>query len=59
MNERAVSLLEQLVAEQQKQTSLLEQIASNQILLIQALGEDQGMDEDSQPTTYMDGTRVT
>lgn len=59
MNERAVSLLEQLVAEQQKQTSMLEQIASNQILLIQALSEDQGMDEDSQPMTYMDGTRVT
>lgn len=59
MSEHAVSLLEQLVAEQQKQTSLLEQIASNQILLIQALSEDQDMDEDSQPLTYMDGTRVT
>ena len=42
-------LLQQMVAEQAKTNELL-------ALLIEALGEAQGMDEDSSPFTYMDGT---
>ena len=56
MSEPVTSLLEQMLAEQQAQTELLRQIASNQTLLIQALAEDQGEDLDSAPSTYMDGT---
>lgn len=49
-------MLEQLLAEQKKQTSLLQQIATNQVALIQALSEEQGIDPDEQPLTYLDGT---
>ncbi|MFG0924196.1 hypothetical protein ACF8SB_00575 [Pseudomonas sp. CJQ_8] len=58
MSERVISLLEQVLAEQQKQTGLLEQIALNQIALIEALadGEDVDRDPDAEPDTYLDGT---
>ncbi len=55
MSEHAVSLLEKMLAEQLKQTRLLEQIATNQVALIQALGDDQGTDPDEQPLTYLSG----
>lgn len=55
MSEHVASLLERMLAEQMKQTDLLQQIASNQTALIQALGEDQGLDEDSPPLTYLSG----
>ncbi|AIN57963.1 hypothetical protein [Pseudomonas soli] len=55
MNEQETSLLEQMLAEQKKQTSLLEQIALNQIALIEALADDQGIDTGEVPLTYMDG----
>ncbi|MNN65749.1 hypothetical protein D3C81_1812740 [compost metagenome] len=55
MSEHAASLLEQMLTEQVKQTELLQQIASNQAVLIQALGEDQGLDEDGPPDTYLSG----
>ena len=56
MSEPVTSLLEQMLVEQQAQTELLRQIASNQVVLIQALAEDQGEDLDPAPLTYMDGT---
>ncbi|MEJ8867263.1 hypothetical protein [Pseudomonas jessenii] len=56
MSEPATSLLEQMLIEQQKQTELLRQIANNQMVLIQALAEDQGEDSDTLPLTYMDGS---
>lgn len=55
MSEHAASLLERMLAEQVKQTELLQQIASNQVALIQALSEDQGLDEDEPPLTYLSG----
>lgn len=59
MSEHATSLLEQMLAEQVKQTELLQQIARNQVVLIQALAEEQvDQDPDAQPMTYMDGTPI-
>ena len=62
MNEQQNSLaglLAQVLAEQKKQTAILEQMASQQSLLIQALAEDQDeQDPDALPTTYMDGSPV-
>ncbi|MFQ6574144.1 hypothetical protein [Pseudomonas sp. UM16] len=55
MSEHAASLLERMLAEQMKQTDLLQQIANSQAALIQALGEDQGLDEDGPPLTYLNG----
>ncbi|MBM5459234.1 hypothetical protein H8F21_16835 [Pseudomonas sp. P66] len=55
MSMRQVSLLERMLAEQVKQTELLQQIAKNQAVLIQALGEDQGLDDDGPPPTYLSG----
>lgn len=49
-------MLEQLLAEQKKQTGLLQQIATNQVALIQALSEEQGIDPDERPLPYLDGT---
>lgn len=49
-----------LLDEQKKQTSLLEQIAKQQILMIEVLADEQGeQDPDALPTTYMDGSKVT
>lgn len=56
MSEPVTSLPEQMLAELQVQTGLLRQIASNQVVLIQALAEDQDEGLDSAPLTYMDGT---
>lgn len=56
MNEHAVSLLEQMLAEQKKQTGLLEQIATQNLALIEALADDQGIDLDEEARTYLDGT---
>lgn len=45
-----------LLAEQQKQTALLEQIATQNLALIEALADDVAMDPDEQPRThYLDG----
>lgn len=55
MSEHEASLLERMLAEQVKQTELLQQIASNQVVLIQALGEDPGLDEEDPPLTYLSG----
>ncbi|MHB2053385.1 YebO family protein [Pseudomonas sp. VEM90] len=56
MNERAVSLLQQMLDEQKKQTGLLEQIATQNLALIEALADDQGTDLDDEARTYLDGT---
>ena len=51
-------LLSQVLAEQIRQTAILERIANQQTQLIEALGEDEPEDPDSEPRTYMDGSRV-
>lgn len=55
MSEPVISLLEQLLAEQQKQTGLLEQIATQNLALIEALADDAGPDPDAPPLTYLSG----
>lgn len=55
MNEQAISLLQQILDQQQKQTSLLEQIATQNLALIEALADDVGSDHDAQPLTYLSG----
>lgn len=57
MNERVISLLEQVLAEQQNQTSLLEQIAIQNLALIETLADDTAIDPSELPRThYLDGT---
>ncbi|AYN09520.1 hypothetical protein [Pseudomonas putida] len=56
MSEHAVSLLEQILVEQKKQTGLLEQIATQGLALIEALADDGDADPDAEPQTYLDGT---
>ena len=51
-------MLEKILAEQLKQTQLLEQIATNQVALIQALGDEQDMDIGELPQTYLSGAPV-
>ncbi|MFK5733854.1 hypothetical protein KW869_09970 [Pseudomonas urmiensis] len=55
MSERVISLLEQVLAEQQKQTDLLEQIATQNLALIEALADDVEVDPDAPPLTYLSG----
>ncbi len=45
-----------LLAEQQKQTALLEQIATQNLALIEALADGDDVDPDAEPETYLDGT---
>lgn len=60
MSEQVSCLLVELLAEQRKQTSLLEQIAKQQIMMIEVLADEQGeQDPDAMPLTYMDGSKVT
>ena len=60
MSEQVSCLLVELLAEQKKQTALLEQIVSQQILMIEAIADEQGeQDPDALPMTYMDGSKVT
>jgi len=57
MSEQVDSLLVEMLGEQKKQTAILERMERQQVLLIQALAEEQGDQElDAQPLTYMDGT---
>ncbi|WP_327440263.1 hypothetical protein [Pseudomonas donghuensis] len=55
MSEHATSLLEQMLAEQVKQTELLQQIAKSQVVLIQALADEQDVDVQDLPQTYLSG----
>lgn len=50
------SLLTQVLTEQKQQTAILNRMAEQQLLLIQALADDDGEDPDATPLTYMDGT---
>ena len=52
------SLLSQVLAEQKQQTAILERMAEQQLLLIQALADEDDEDPDAMPSTYMDGSRV-
>ena len=57
MSEHAISLLEKILAEQQKQTGLLEQISTQNLALIEALADDTVIDQDELPRThYLDGS---
>ncbi|NMY67312.1 hypothetical protein [Pseudomonas sp. WS 5414] len=58
MNEQAISLLQQILEQQQKQTALLETIASQNLALIEALAEDQGLNPEQQPMSYLSGAPV-
>ncbi|WP_447869152.1 hypothetical protein [Pseudomonas putida] len=55
MSEHAISLLEQMLEEQKKQTSLLEQIATQNLALIEALADEGGVDPGAPPQTYLSG----
>ncbi|WMN19260.1 hypothetical protein QL104_07585 [Pseudomonas piscis] len=50
--------LGELIAEQRKQTTLLGQIATQNLALIEALAEDQGLDPDAVPQSYLSGAPV-
>lgn len=50
------SLLIQVLTEQKQQTAILNRMAEQQLLLIQALADDGDEDPDAMPSTYMDGT---
>jgi hypothetical protein len=50
------SLLTQVLTEQKQQTAILNRMAEQQLLLIQALADEDGEDPDAMPLTYMDGT---
>ena len=56
MSGQAISYLAEILNEQKKQTAILERMAEQQSLLIQAMAEDDREDSDAQPLTYMDGT---
>lgn len=51
MNDRAESLLTQILEEQRKTNQLL-------LMLIEAMGQEEA-DPDDEPVTYMDGTKVS
>ena len=60
MNTLLTQFLQASLEEQKKQTALLEQIAKQQILMIEVLADEQGdQDPDAMPMTYMDGSKVT
>ncbi|MBX6689027.1 hypothetical protein I8746_05370 [Pseudomonas sp. USTB-Z] len=55
MNEQAIFLLQQILDQQQKQTILLEQIATQNLALIGALADEGDVDPDTPPQTYLSG----
>ncbi|HGY9636189.1 TPA: hypothetical protein ACOJPK_001619 [Pseudomonas putida] len=55
MNEQAISLLQQILDQQQTQTVLLEQIATQNLALIEALADEGGVDPDAPAQTYLSG----
>jgi len=50
--------MDQVLAELQKQTSLLEQIATQNLALIEALADEGEADPDAPPSTYLSGAPV-
>lgn len=66
MNEHSNSLLSQILAEQMKQTQLLQdqtdllqRMAEQQLTLIEALADSEQEDPDAEPTHYMSGEPIT
>lgn len=55
MTEPVISLLESILAEQKRQTCLLEQIATQNRALIEALADEDDADPDALPQTYLSG----
>lgn len=51
------SLLSELLTEARTQTALMQRIADNQVMLIEAMADD-SEGPDAEPLTYMDGTPV-
>ncbi|WJO30991.1 hypothetical protein [Pseudomonas monteilii] len=58
MNEQAISLLQQILEQQQKQTNLLKQVAAQNLALIEALADEQGLESDVAPQAYLSGAPV-
>ncbi|WP_070096478.1 hypothetical protein [Pseudomonas sp. NBRC 111139] len=58
MNEQAISLLQQILDQQQKQTGLLEQIATQNLALIEALADGGSDDEGEPPSAYLNGSPI-
>jgi hypothetical protein len=56
MNEQLISLLERIAVAQEAQAQSTQQMSDRLGLVIQALAEDDSVDPDAQPRTYMDGT---
>ncbi len=56
MNEQAIFLLQQILEQEQKQTALLETIASQNLALIEALADGADPDPSAEPSTYLDGS---
>jgi len=56
MNELILQGLRFILDEQRKQTAILDRMAEQQLLLIQALAEDEQDDPDTPPATHLDGT---
>jgi hypothetical protein len=50
------SLLNEILTEQKQQTVILNRMAEQQLLLIQALADEDDEGSDAMPSTYMDGT---
>jgi hypothetical protein len=50
------SLLTQVLTEQKQQTAILNRMAEQQLLLIQAMAGEDEEDPDVLPPTYMDGS---
>lgn len=66
MNEHSNSLLSQILAEQMKQTQLmqsqtdlLQRMAEQQLTLIDTLADSEPEDPDAEPTHYMSGEPIT
>lgn len=46
----------QLMQAMQEQTDAINRLANSNAALIQAMAEAEGLDEDQEPTTYLDGS---
>nr|WP_256873213.1 hypothetical protein [Pseudomonas hunanensis] len=51
-------MLQQILDQQQKQTSLLEQIATQNLALVEALADGDDADSDAMPLAYLSGAPV-
>lgn len=58
MSEPVISLLEQMLEEQKKQTSLLQQIAAQSQSLIEVMAEEEEGCNEAQLLTYLSGSPI-